>query len=259
MLASRASAQTPDIAGFRTFATWPDDAQVLAPGTAVISVSVSTWRWAFGSGAGVPAVYGSVGVAPRVQLSATFERDWSSYDDGTRVASIGDRYIVGKIGLLDPDKARVGVAVSPMLQVLGNESLDYYRYYKGADTSRVQVAVPVHVQVPLGAARVSASAGVFSLGSTFASAAIEASVNDRLIVNGSITQAYSTGTRVVDPVSDVSRHRTDVTGGAWIILSPSAFVFGSIGRTISRTDQNSLTLSASVGLAIFIGRQAPQP
>ena len=204
-------------------------------------------------------MYGSVGIVPRVQISATFERDASSYIDGTSTSSIGDRYIIGKIALVDPGKARIGIAVSPMVQILGDESLTYYRYYKSSDTSRVQMALPVHVQVPLRSARVSASAGVFSLGSTFASAAVETSVNDRLVVNGSITHAYSTGTTLSSGGSGVSRHRTDATAGAWIILSPSAFVFGSIGRTISHTDQNSMTLSVNVGLAVFFGRKSPTP
>jgi hypothetical protein len=257
--AARASAQTasasPDVAGFRTFAAWPDDAQVLAPGSAVISVAASAWRWAFGSGVGFPALYGSVGIAPRVQVSATFERDASSYTDGTHTASIGDRYIIGKIALIDPDTARIGLAVSPMVQILGDESLTYYRYYQSSDTNRVQFALPLHLQVPMGAARVSASAGIFSIGSMFASGAIEAPVNSRLVVNGSITHAFSNETSILDTSSVTSRHRTDASAGAWIVLSPSAFVFGSIGRTISRTDQNSMTLSANVGVAVFLGQK----
>jgi len=252
--ASAAAQSTPDVASFRTFASWPDDAQVLSPGTGVVSMSLSTWRWAFGSGVSFPALYGSVGIAPHTQISATFERDHSTYTDGTTTSSIGDRYIIGKIALFDPDKYPIGVAISPMLQILGDESLTYYRYYKSSDTSRVQFALPVHVQFPAGKARVSASAGVFSVGSTFISGGIEAPINARLVVNGSISHSYSTETALFSEATDVSRRRVDANAGAWVILSPAAFLFGSIGRTISHADQNGMTLSASFGLAVYIGR-----
>ena len=47
---------TVDVAGFRTFATWPDDAEVLDKGSSVVSVGISNWRWAFGRGVAVPTL-----------------------------------------------------------------------------------------------------------------------------------------------------------------------------------------------------------
>ena len=44
------------------------------------------------------------------------------------------------------------------------------------------------------------------------------------------------------------------TGGLAVVLSPAASIFGSIGRTISHRDQNSMTLTANFGVAFFLGR-----
>ena len=121
------SASAPDVAGFRTFATWPDDAGVLAPGEGLVSLSLATWRWAFGDGIGLPGVYGTVGVCRRLEFGGGVERDVSRYVDKTKNTSYGDRYLVAKIQLVKSD--RVDVGVSPMLQILSDPSLTYYRYY----------------------------------------------------------------------------------------------------------------------------------
>ena len=250
------STAAPDLSGFRTFATWPDDAQVSVPGQATVSLSLSSWRWAFGHGMGLPGVFIGMGAAPHVQVSATLERDTSDYTDGTTLTTFGDTYVVAKVALVDPGTHRIGFAVSPLLQVLGDDSLTYYRYYQSTNTSRVQWALPVHVQVPVGRVQLSVSGGYFSVGSSFVAGMVEASVNSHLSVNGTISQAYSHNTSALaDTVVAVSRHRSDVSGGLSLIATPSVFVFGSVGRTISATNQNSMTLSANLGIALILGKK----
>lgn len=257
-VASRASAQSAselDVAGFRTFVTWPDNAEVLERGSAVVSIAVAHWRWALGRGTGLPSLFGAVGVGRRVQVGASFERDASTYTDGLKQTSLGDAYIIGKVTLVDPGTHRIGVAVSPLLQILGRESLTYYQYYKSADTGRVQWGLPVHVQIPLGRLKASASAGYFSIGSSFVSGTLEAPVNERVVLTGTISQSYSTETNALFDAADVSRRRADVSGGAWYVVSPAAFLFGTIGRTISSADQNSMTLIVNFGVALFFGQR----
>lgn len=248
-----------DVSGVRTFATWIDDAEVLEPGASVLSFAVTRWHWALGHGTGLPTLYGAIGVAPRLQIGASVERDASRYADGTRQTLFGDSYIVGKAVLVDAQTHRVGIAVSPLLQILSASSLDYYRYYKSATTGRIQWALPVHLQVALGSMRVSASAGYFSVGTSFAGASLDAPVGSRLVVVGTISQSYSTDSGTLADELDVGRQRTDASGGAWIVVSPSVYVFGLIGRTISATDLNSMTLSANAGIAVFLRRRSSQP
>jgi len=103
------------------------------------------------------------------RLGSVRDQTWpdiGAVADGTRQASFGDTYIVAKAVLLDAQTHRVGIAVSPLLQILGTSSLDYYRYSKSATIGRIQWALPVHVQAPLGSMRVYASAGYFSVGAT---------------------------------------------------------------------------------------------
>ena len=245
-----------DVAGFRTFATWPDDAEVLDKGSGVLSVGVSNWHWALGRGIAVPSLFGSVGLGRRLQFGVTIESDRSTYTDATHQTSLGDVYLIGKIGVVDPRTHRIGVAISPLVHVLSPDGLTYYRYYRSGTMRRAQFGLPVHVQIPAGRARVSVSGGVFSVGSAFVSGGADASINSRLSVNGTISQAFATGTALVDN-PDVSRRRSDVSGGASLSLSPAVVLFGSIGRTISSTDQNSLTLLGNFGVAVFFGRRTP--
>ena len=232
---------------------------MLEPGQGVLSLAVARWHWAFGRGTAVPSLFGAVGVAPRLQVGASVERDASRYADGTRQTSFGDSYIVGKAVLLDGHTRRVGIAVSPLLQVLGNTSLDFYRYYKSASTDRIQWALPVHVQVRLGSMRVYGSAGHFSVGASFAGVSFDAPVGSRLVAIGTVSQAYSTDSGTLADELSLSPRRTDASGGAWIIISTSVYPFCVIGRTISSTDLNSMTLSANVGIAVFLGRRNSRP
>lgn len=248
-----------DFSGFRTFATWVDDAEVLEPGAALVSVAATRWHWTLGRGTGLPNVFAAIGVAPRVHVTASLERTASSYADGTRQTSFGDTYIAGKAVLVDARAHRVGIAVSPMLQILGNDSLEYYRYYKSENTGRVQWALPVHVQVPIGSLRAYGSAGYFSVGASFVGAALEVPVSSKLVIVGTISQSYATDAGTLADELGVSRRRTDASAGAWIVASPSLSIFGVVGRTISSTDENSMTLAANVGISLYFARPAADP
>ena len=255
----RAAPAPLDISGYRTFVAWIADAEVLEPGTVLLSAAATRWHSALSRDTGMPSLSGSVGITPRLQIGASFERYTSSYADGTRRASFGDSYIIGKVVLADANTYRAGVAVSPIVQILSNDSLEYYRYHHSAATGRIQWALPVHAQMRIGPMRAYASAGYFSVGGSFAGAAIDAPVNNRLTITATVSHSYATTSSTSAERLGVSRHRSDAGGGVSIVLSPSVFAFGAIGRTISHRDENSMTLAANAGIALLLRRRVTQP
>src|SRR5205085_8918592 len=93
------------------------------------------------------------------------------------------------------------------------------------------------------------SAGYFSRGVFFGSGAIEMPASPRLITTAALTWTHSLVNEPELDASAIAATRVDVTGAATYRLTSSIAAFGSLGRTISKTDANSATLMMNAGLA----------
>src|SRR5262245_4255896 len=96
-LAAVAVAPTPGTSGATPLA-WIDDASLLPPG--MISASLSAMRWSGGglSEVDFPIVDVAVGLAPRVQLSASVPRVVGSGDPEGVSGGVGTSFFGAKIG-----------------------------------------------------------------------------------------------------------------------------------------------------------------
>jgi hypothetical protein len=228
--------------GIPTFGSWLDDASVMSPGQGSMSIGFAYWRTPAYREIDVPTVDGGVGVTPRFQLNFSVPFYHASEPGGPVVRGLGDLYLSGKVLLRDPsvDGRRVGFSVTPLLEV---------RSYSAPDTSRMSWALPGNIEYRHPRWRTFGSVGYFSRGALFASAAWQASVTRHAAVTASIIRSHSVRRDDLSVALGLAQSRTDVSGSLSLEMTAAMSVYGAVGRTISKQDINSATLSISTGLA----------
>ena len=252
-----AQVTTPALASdtsVRTLLSWLDDAEVIEPGGAEVSIAASRWSGESGHETDVPSLFAAVGVAPRVQLAASVLHYTSTYTDGSEFSGRGDVYLISKIAVVSPREHPGGIAISPLVEVLSDLSLAA----QSPGASRVSWGLPVSLQYTTVKVQVLGSVGYFSRGSLFAGAGVEAFVAPRVIAAASVLYSHATTTTALSEAYGLKRNRTDLTGGIDVLVSPVVTVFATFGRTIAGTDSSSTTAIATAGVSLRLaGRPRP--
>ncbi len=242
-------------AGAVFLAAWLDDASTLGRGEVALGLSAGRSDAVDGSETDAPVLFGAVGVASRVQISGSVPYYRASYDDGYTSSGLGNTYLACKVKLLEPGAHSVGLAVSPVLEILSDASL--------SDTtlglSRVNWALPVSVEARRGSTRALASAGYFSRGAMFLAAGLERSVSERVALTGALSYMHATSVSETSDLAGLSRSRVDATAGVLVAFSPAVSVSAALGRTVSNLDQNGAKLLASVSVSYTFSRARPAP
>ena len=247
--AAPSAESVPVVGGVRQFGSWLDDASLVEPAHGYASISIGHYRSLGGRQTDFPIVDGAFGLTPRLQVGVSVPYYRLTFNDGTRISGLGDVYPSTKVSIVAPENTerRIGLALSPVLEVLGNPD--------PITNSRVFWGLPVNVELRRDRYRVYGSGGYFSRGALFGSGALEVPVHERVILTGVL--AYTRALNE-DPGADtlaLSRIRMDVSGAAAYVLSPSFVLFGSLGRTISAKDVNASSLVVSGGISVsFVGR-----
>ena len=243
------AAEAVPIVGVRQFGSWLDDASLVEPAHGYASISIGHYRSLGGRQTDFPIVDGAFGLTPRLQVGVSVPYYRLTFNDGTRISGLGDVYLSTKVSIVAPENTerRIGLALSPVLEVLGDPD--------PVTNARMFWGLPVNVELRRDRYRVYGSGGYFSRGALFGSGAFEVPVHERVIVTGVL--AYTRALNA-DPGADtlgLSKIRMDVSGAAAYVLSPSFVLFGSLGRTISAKDINASSLVVSGGISVsFVGR-----
>jgi hypothetical protein len=227
---------------------WLDDAETLDAKSARADLSVGRWSTVDGGETYGPVLDVDVGATSWLQLSATLPYYRASYNDGYTAHGLGDSYFLAKVQLRDPSEYAVGLSVQPLVEVLSDASV--------SDTTlglkRVNWGLPVSVE--LGSedtrTRAYATAGYFSRHTVFAGGAVEKDLFAALTVGASVNYSYATQSPAASDLAGLSRSRTDAGVFVYVSVTPKVTLFGDIGRTVSKLDQNGARLIASVGIRI---------
>jgi hypothetical protein len=225
---------------------WVDDATILGPGTADVTVSVANWQGTDASEWEAPIVGAAVGVVPHVQLSVRAPYVMSDPAAGV-TGGWGTTYVSGKIGLLQGETLKFSLA--PTLQVVSPEALTLLTGVK-----RAQFGLPISAEVDRGSAHLFASGGYFTGGVGFVGAGVGVSVSSRVGVSASLSHAWSN-----TAVNGVLASRTDVSGGASLALTSHVGVFASVSHTVATSDANSAGTTSAVGVSISASPTSSRP
>jgi hypothetical protein len=240
-----AAAATTASGGVRQFGSWLDDASVLGAGNAWTAISFGHYRTPFSHQTDFPIADVSIGVTRRAQLGVTVPYYRLQLPDGSSLNGIGDMYFSTKLSIVDPhDKGRrVGLAVSPTVEMLDNSITGAGRFGWGA---------PVSLEVREKGYRVFGSTGYFSRGAVFGSTAVEIPVQQHIMITTSLSVMRAINN---DPVADtlqLPKTRTDLNGVAAYFPAPSVAVFGGAGRTISNAAAGGTSLMMTGGISFTL-------
>jgi len=161
---SRSDLPTASVAASATGVTpfaWIDDATLVEPGAASVSIAVVRWDGDGGSEVDAPVLDTTVGVARRLHLTATIPHVVGSPEPLGAAGGVGTSYVGAKIGIVDADAHRAKISVAPTLEILSAGVVD------GSSGQRVHVGVPVSAEIDRGGAPLYASGGFFSQGIRF--------------------------------------------------------------------------------------------
>jgi len=122
----------------------------------------------------------------------------------------------------------------------------------------VHWALPVSFERRFQRFRAYGAAGYFSRGAVFGSAAAEVPASAKVTLTGALSYARSVKTDALSDARQLARDRWDVTASGTYALRPTATLFGSVGRTISRLDENASSLALGAGVSLGFQRP-PRP
>ena len=225
----------------RNFGTWLDDASVVGAGSGFVTLGFAYWRGPEFREFDLPMVESGVAIHQRVQVGMSFPYYYAGQPGGPVARGLGNVYMTTKVQLRDPSSHPVGLAVTPMLEVLDSAAL--------SGGSRVNWALPANIEFRREGWRAFGSGGYFSRGALFASGAVEAALSDRAWVMASLSQSYSTKADALTAALALPRGQTDVTGGLTVALNPMVAVYGTVGHTISNREMNAGTLNLAGGVS----------
>jgi hypothetical protein len=219
---------------------WMDDANLMAPGTVWLGVSMVQWHGGGASEVVAPVFDASIGLTPRVQFGASVPRV---------AGGIGTTFFSTKIGILNHEARGLKVAVGPTLEILNQAAM----LSGPAGQSRTQWGLPVSVEIDREAGRIYGSSGYFSPGVWYAGAGIGWWLSDRLGASMSFSRAWTSQATATGTQAIAGPRRNDLSGGASLDVSPNIAVFGSVGRTIATAAENGAGTTLSFGLSLSAG------
>jgi hypothetical protein len=240
------------VVAVRNFGSWLDDASLLTAGEGSVSLSFGYWRTSAFREVDLPVMDSAIGITRRVQVGFSVPFYNASEPGGPIARGVGDMYLNSKIQLRNPATAgnHLGFAVVPLIELMSATPPD--------GSGRVNWALPLTAEWQHGRWRTFGAGGYFSRGAVFISGAFEAALSERAWVTGTISRSHSTSEHI-DPGTGLSATRTDVSGGLAAAVTRSVSVFGSIGRTMSRTDPDAASLMVSGGLSVSFEAWRPAP
>ncbi len=220
---------------------WLDDASLLAPGAASVTIGISRWSGTDLSEVSFPIVDATVGLAKRFQIGASVPHIVGGADGTEPVGGVGTSYITSKIALLT-DESGVKLAVSPLIEVLGEGAVQAL----APGQSRSQFGLPVSAELTQGPARIIASTGFFSRGVWFAGGGVTAQATPKVAVSLSFTRSWAS-----DTITGVSRDRRELSGGGSYAVTTQIAVYSTLARTVATTDDNGAGTTIGGGVSVL--------
>jgi hypothetical protein len=221
---------------------WLDDATLLPPGSASLTISTMRWAGTDLSEVHFPIVEAAVGLTPRFQVGASVPHIVGSSDASAPEGGMGTSFISGKIALLTGESG-LKLAVSPMIEVLAASAVQA----ASATEGRTQIGVPVSAEFARGSTRVFASTGFFSHGVWFAGGGVAFQTTPKVGTSFSLTRSW-----VRADTTGVSRDRQEISAGVSYLVRPQIAVYGALGQTIATTDDNGAGTTISGGVTFLL-------
>jgi hypothetical protein len=137
----------------------------------------------------------------------------------------------------------VKLAVSPILEILGKNAAQAL----APGESRMQIGLPISLEVGPGRLRMFAATGFFTRGAWFAGGGTGFQATPRVGLSMSFTRSWARTDQ-----EGITRDRRELSGGISYFATPQIGVYGSVGHTIATTDDNGAGLTVSGGITFVL-------
>jgi hypothetical protein len=224
---------------------WIDDATLLDPGVVALSIGMMRWQGTDLSEVDAPVVDAAIGLAPRVQLSASVPRIVGDQDPAGAVGGVGTSFVTAKIQAAANRAKTVKLAVAPTLQLLGAGVATAL----GPNESRVRFGLPVSVEVDHDAVRLYGGGGYFSPGLWFTGAAVGFRATPKTFVNVGLSRAWRSDEGADVALSD--RDRKELSAGVAYAIASHVSIYGSVATTIATLDANGAGRTIAGGVSFW--------
>jgi hypothetical protein len=222
-----------------------DDAYVPDPGTFSIGMDFGYSNVGVGDDFSFPGGSVSLGLTNRVAFVGSAGYVRSRYED-IRVNGAGDAYAGLKFRITEESGGVPGIAVKPMMEVLGEPSI----HNNPLAPDRVNAVFPVAVEKSFEQFRTYYTTGYYTRGIVFHTLALE--MNRWSFLTPYAIIWHGRLTKDTDFVSELQLNvsRSDVLFGVGFPIKPGWSAYGNVSRTIGRTDPNSSDYQISSGFQI---------
>jgi hypothetical protein len=226
--------------------TWVDDTDTPERGAGFFELSAVRWQAQDAADTDLPAVSFGVGATDQLQLGGSLSMARATYTTGAPTFGLDEALLESKYQILDPDEHEVGIAVSPLVEILGQAVAKDPALH----VSRVNYVLPVTFEVSFEHGAVYGTLTYFSRGVASVGLEAERTVSKRVTLAALVTYAYATRLYFENATGPTVRSRTDAAGEIYVALNDAVTLFGNAGRTVSALNLNAATLSATVGVKI---------
>ena len=212
------------------YGSWLDDASVMERGSIWMGASTAYWKADTAHQVDVPVLMGAAGLTRRVQVGASLPIYHFQDQSGLSASGVGTVSVYGKLMLMDAGAGRrLGLAVAPLIELA-----------PGADGA-FGWALPVNVETRADRFRVYGSAGYFSRGSIFGTAAVEVPTSSRTAVTGTFGQSHAGGAT-----------QTSLGVSLSFAPEPSTGLFMSLGHSSGVASLSNGGVSLGGGVSVLL-------
>jgi hypothetical protein len=214
------------------YGSWLDDASIVPPGGAWISLSTGYWRTEGARQIDAPVMSVVAGLNQRLQVGGSVPVYHYRDDTGASQSGMGTLSFYAKTMLIDPAKSpdRVGLAITPSLE-MGTSGTDRFAW-----------SFPVNIEVRRDRARFYGSTGYFSRGSIFGSIAAEIPAGERVSITGNAGRSYSRS----------GSHQTSLGLSAGLFVSETSSLFVGVGQTFQAIGAGPGGVSIAGGASFYL-------
>jgi hypothetical protein len=217
------------------YGSWLDDASMVTPGDVWVGLATGYWRGDSNRQIDAPVASVAVGLTSRLQAGGSASFYHFRDAEGISENGFGSFSLYGKFLIADPLRApnALGIAVTPLLE------------FSPGSEAPIGWALPLNLETHRGDFRVYGSAGYFSRGSIFGTAAADIPLTSRIFLNGTFGQSYARA----------GTHQTSIGVGASIGLTATSGLFVGVGQTFMPADIGPGGASIAGGMSFLL----PEP
>jgi hypothetical protein len=221
-----------------------DSVDTQEPGVTNHCVMLGQRRTPNGDQSAWASASGALGIGQRVEARYAVSLPVASGGGDHRGIRIGDSSLSLKMRVRDSGGTRVGLALQPTLEILGQDSL----WAKERGPHKYNLALPLIAQRTVWRLPIRSAVGYSTRGAVFAGVGSSASLTRRLGLFANLLYSHATSNSTLSTEWGLPRSRAETGAGVWYCASSHFTLVACFARTVMRMDANATRHMVSAGV-----------